>query len=379
MKIVIAPDSFKGSLASAEVADAMERGIMRACADVEVVKMPLADGGEGTMRVLVNALGGETVTCEARDPLGRLIEAEYGVVAKDGNSLAVIEMASASGLTLVKECDRDALRASSAGVGDLILDALDRGCRDFVIGIGGSATTDAGKGMLERLGVRFLGRNGDRLADGGGSLCNLVSIDVAGMDYRLKDCRFSVACDVDNVLYGENGAAYVFAPQKGASESGVVMLDAGLRRFSACVSDCMDVDVSAIKGGGAAGGLGAAFVAFLGADLRRGVDVVLDAVGFDMAIRDADVVLTGEGKMDRQTLMGKLPSGVLLRAKRADVPVFSLAGRVEDGSLLRDAGFARVMDVNRGENMDDAMIPEVAMRRIESSVERVLGEMWQCG
>ncbi len=380
MKFVIAPDSFKGSLSSVEVADAIECGIKAAMPESEVVKLPLADGGEGTMRVLVEAMGGDVVQCVARDPLERLIKAEYGIVERGEARTAIIEMAEASGLLKVVENERDAMRATTVGTGDMIKDALNRECRNFLVCIGGSATTDAGKGMLEALGCEFRDCGGYELAQGGGSLIDLCSICSDNIDARLRECDFTVACDVRNPLYGKSGAAFVFAPQKGASIADAHRLDMGLRKYAECVHVATGVDVAGIEGGGAAGGLGAAFVAFLGATIRSGVDVVLDAAGFDECLCGADMVITGEGKADVQTLMGKLPMGVLRRSVVKHVPVVLMAGCVENRDKLLDAGFAEALCVNAEHDVDGMMmLREVAMARVSEAVKCYLNDFGRFG
>ena len=373
MKIVIAPDSFKGSLSAVEVAEAMARGVRRVFPDAVVDKIPLADGGEGTTDVFVTALNGAFRECTALDPLGRETCSRYGIVEIEGKKTAIIEVATASGLTLVPETERDALRASSTGTGQLIHDALEQGCRDFIIGLGGSATTDAGKGLLEALGVRFLDETGRELCAGGGSLCNLATVDVSSIDRRVAESRFIVARDVENTLFGENGAAFVFAPQKGASPDEVKTLDAGLRRFSDCTLRELGHDVSILPGGGAAGGIGAALVAYLGAELRSGIGLVIEVVGLERRLDGADLVLTGEGKIDRQTLMGKLPMGVLNTATAKNVPVIAFGGCVEVHDELKVAGFLDIVCVTP-ENMplSVAMNHETAMQNIESAVAQNL-------
>ena len=369
MKIVIAPDSFKGSLSAVEVAEAMARGVHRVFPDATVEKIPLADGGEGTTDVLVAALNGTFRECTVLDPLGRDTVARYGIVENEGKKTAIIEVAAASGLTLVSETEREALRASSTGTGQLIRDALEQGCRDFIIGLGGSATTDAGKGLLEALGVRFLDENGRELGAGGGTLCNLATVDISSMDKRVAECRFTAACDVENTLFGENGAAFVFAPQKGASPDEVKALDAGLHRFSDCTLRELGHDISMLPGGGAAGGIGAALVAYLGAELRSGIGLAIEVVKLAHRLDGADLALTGEGKIDRQTLMGKLPMGVLNAATARNVPVMAFGGCVEAHDELKAAGFSEVVCVTP-ENMplSVAMNREIAMQNIESAV-----------
>lgn len=369
MKIVIAPDSFKGSLSAVEAAEAMACGVLRAKPEAKIVKIPLADGGEGTTAVLVSALKGELCECLAQNPIGREISACYGVVAVDGVQTAIIEVAAASGLTLVDDKERNALRASSYGTGQLIRDALDRGFRNFIIGLGGSATTDAGKGMLEALGVRFYDESGKLLCDGGGSLSLLSQIDISEMDERLQECNFRVMCDVENVLYGETGAAYIFAPQKGATSEDVLILNCGLQRFAECVKRDLKCDISRVLGGGAAGGLGAALVAFFNAKLVSGAELLLKVTDFDKNLNDADLVLTGEGKIDSQTMMGKLLSHVLRSASSRNVPVVAFAGVVEGKGALVKSGFKDVCCINRnGEKMEIVMNKNVALNNLADSV-----------
>ena len=371
MKIIIAPDSFKGSLSAYEAACAMSRGVTDVFPEAEVVSLPLADGGEGTARVLTDALGGKMCECCVLDPMGQEIKAAYGIVG-DGR-LAVVDVAAASGLMHVEECERDALRASSYGTGQLIHEALNQGCREFIIGLGGSATTDAGVGMLSALGVRFYDESGNELSPGGGSLRDLSYVDVTGMDNRISGCRFVVMCDVENVLYGCSGAAYVFSPQKGALSGEVALLDGGLRRFAHCVKALKGIDVSGLRGGGAAGGIGASLAVFLGAELKRGVDVTLDAVGFCRHLENADMVLTGEGKLDEQTMMGKLPFGVLSHARRADVPVVAFGGVVACKSRLLKAGFKDVLCINPTEIFSAEMLRrDVATMNLTAAVSTYL-------
>ena len=353
MKIVIASDSFKGSLASIEVARSIEMGILDVFPSCDVVKVAVADGGEGTMEALCQTLGGRTVEIPVEDPIGRTINASY-VILEDGVT-AVLEMSSASGLTLLTPTERNPMLTSTYGTGQLIADALDRGCRRFLVGIGGSATNDAGMGMLQAIGYRFLDADGNDLPGSGASLSKLSIIDGSGVSKAVRDSEFIVACDVDSPLYGPQGAAYVFAPQKGADQDMVRTLDEGLRHYAEVVASYVSVsigfhtsdsgamhidrsvipDMASMPGAGAAGGLGYAFVAFLGARLQRGVDMVLDAVGFDSIIEGADLVITGEGRIDSQTFTGKTPYGVLQRASRQSIPVMALAGTVDlDESLM---------------------------------------------
>jgi glycerate kinase len=326
MRIVVCPDSFKGSLTSVEAADAIVRGIRIGAGDdsVEVISIPLADGGEGTVDALVRATGGAIRRVKAHDPLGREIESFYGILG-DGKT-AVVEMAAASGLTLLSEPERNPLVASTYGTGELIKAAADEGVKKIIVGIGGSATNDAGCGALSALGARFLDNEGNELPPGGGSLANLGFVDLSGFSFPSDKIEVVVACDVRNPLYGPTGAAAVFGPQKGATADMVSVLDQGLRRWAAVIENQLGKNVAFLPGAGAAGGLGAALAAFLNAELCSGIDIVLDAVGFDQYLSEADLVITGEGKLDEQSGFGKVVTGVLHRASAVGVPVVAVAG-----------------------------------------------------
>ena len=326
LKVVVASDSFKGSLTSAEVAGNIEKGIRNVCPDCNVVRVSVADGGEGTVEALRESLGGILVECYVNDPIGRVIPASYSIV--DKGTTAVIEMSAASGLPLLTPDERNPMETSTFGTGELIADALSRGCRKFLVGIGGSATNDAGMGMLEALGWRFLDADGNILEGCGRSLDKVASIDMSAVNPAVKESEFVVACDVDTPFCGPEGAAYVFAPQKGASEEMVVDLDRGMNNFARVVSSFFRRNFVDVPGTGAAGGLGGAFLVFLDSVLKPGVEMVLDAVGFDDIVRDADLVFTGEGRIDFQTLKGKTPFGVMKYASRHSVPVYALGGCV---------------------------------------------------
>lgn len=346
MKIVIASDKFKGSITSAQVADAVATGIRSVLPDAELLPLALADGGEGTAGALSLALGAHTILCHTVDPLMRPIEARYGIADMPKGLTALIDMASSGGLALLADDVRNPMVTTTAGLGIMIADAYTRGCRNYVIGIGGSATCDGGMGMLSVLGVRFLNDKGHTLAPTGASLGKIFSLDMSHAHTDILGCDFTVLCDVANPLYGPDGAACVFAPQKGATPEQVLALDAGLRNYARILNNSMGCDVAWQRGAGAAGGLGAAFIAFFNAYLRSGADVVLDSVGFDDALANADLVITGEGHLDNQTLMGKLPAAVLRRASAAGVPVVAIAGIVDDTHALLRAGFAAVRSIN---------------------------------
>ena len=385
MKIVIASDSFKGSLASMEVARSVEMGILDVFPSCDVVKVAVADGGEGTMDALCQTLGGRFIRIPVQDPIGRTIFASY-VILEDGNT-AVLEMSSASGLTLLTPAERNPMLTSTYGTGQLIDDAIGRGCRRFLVGIGGSATNDAGMGMLTALGYRFLDAEGNELSGAGASLSKVCGIDCSGVSQAVRDSEFIVACDVDSPLYGPDGAAYVFAPQKGADPDMVKALDDGLRHYAdvvasytgklpmhggpSCTGETSIMkDAASMPGAGAAGGLGYAFVAFFGARLQRGVDMVLDAVGFDSIIEGADLVITGEGRIDAQTLTGKTPYGVLQRASRQNIPVIALAGSV---ALDDSSGFTAIRQITPPDmQLSEAMLPAVASANLRRTISALL-------
>ena len=330
MKVVIAPDSYKGCLSALEVAKAMERGVLSVFPSAEVRKIPIADGGEGTVAALVTATNGQLRQAEVTDPLGNKISAHWGVLG-DGRT-AVIEMAAASGLPLVPKEKRDPRVTTTYGTGELIKAALAEGLAKIIIGIGGSATNDGGTGMARALGVRFLDAAGQEVAAGGGSLAEICQIDTTGLDPRLKNTEIVVACDVDNPLCGTRGASAVFGPQKGATPEMVQQLDAGLAKYASCARQATGRDVAEKAGAGAAGGLGAGLMFFTPAQLKPGVEIVLDAVGFSDIVRDADFVITGEGRTDFQTAFGKAPVGVAKVAKTHGVPVFCISGGLGEGA-----------------------------------------------
>ena len=361
--ILLAFDSFKGSLTSREVADAFEEGVRSVLPDCVVKKVCLADGGEGTAEALVGTLGGKWIEVEVSDPLMRPIRACYGVV--DEGQTAVIEMASASGLTLLTEEERNPLKTSTYGTGQLIADALKRGCRKLLIGIGGSATNDAGTGMLSALGFRLFDAEGISLAGCGESLERIATIDSSHILPELKTVDIRVACDVTNPFCGPQGAAYIFASQKGADRQMVEQLDRGMHHFAEVIREYNKVDVTNISGAGAAGGLGGAFSALLGARLCRGVELVLDALHFEELLTGCDLVVTGEGRIDRQTLMGKAPMGVLKAATHQAIPVIAIGGSIEQSPELEQSGFSSILSINEEElPLHLAMRPDVARENV---------------
>jgi len=330
LRIVIAPDSFKGSLSALCVAEAMACGVLKVFPEAAVRKVPIADGGEGTVEALVSATGGQFETALVSGPLGETRSAQWGVLG-DGRT-AVIEMAAASGLPLVPAGQRDPRLTCTYGTGELIRTALDAGLRRIIVGIGGSATNDGGSGMARALGARFLAEDGSQLPPGGGALARLSHIDITGLDPRLLEAEIMVACDVDNPLCGPRGASAVFGPQKGATAEMVQELDAALKRFADCARAASGRDVATLAGAGAAGGIGAGMMFFTPARLKPGVDIVLDAVGFANLVKDAAFVITGEGQTDFQTAYGKAPVGVARVAKQFGVPVFCISGGLGDGA-----------------------------------------------
>ncbi len=328
MKVIICPDSFKGTLTAKEAADIIERGVMAACPDAECIKIPVADGGEGSLE----AFGARLEYVSISNPFFEKTDAPVGFL--NGNS-AVIEMATAAGLPLVKERANPRL-TTTYGVGEEILFALEAGVRELIICLGGSATNDAGCGMAAALGARFFDSDGNEFVPVGETLSKIESIDLSGMDSRLSKCKITAMCDVKNPLYGENGAAYVYAPQKGASPEDVILLDAGLRHFSEKCLECLGRDVKSIPGSGAAGGMGAGVVAFLGGKLRSGIETVLEVKKFDKAIIGADAVITGEGRFDSQSLSGKAVTGIASHMKDSAAKLFVVAGSVD--ASLRSLG-----------------------------------------
>ena len=340
-KIVIAPDSFKGTLSSLEVCSLVKKSLLEERDDLDITELPIADGGEGMTESFMCAFSdSEKLELKAKSPLGRDIDVYYAVVSGD---TAVIEMAMASGITIEKE--NDAMRASTYGTGQIIKDALDKGIRKFILGIGGSATTDGGIGCTAALGGKFIGKDGESVALCGAGLGDIVSIDLSELDKRLEDCDITVLCDVKNPLYGKNGAAYIFGPQKGADEKQVEILDRGLKNLADISAGYLKKDLSQLEGTGAAGGLGFALVAFLGGKLKGGIDHILDMLSFDEKVKDADLIITGEGKMDSQSLMGKLPFGVAKRC--AHTRVAAIVGlNVADEKLIKELGIAQVVETN---------------------------------
>ncbi len=330
MKIVIAPDSFKENLTSLEVASEIETGLKRVWPDAEYVKVPMADGGEGTVQSLVDATGGQIITCEVTGPLGDKVQASYGLLGDA--TIAVIEMAEASGLPLVPKDQRDPLRATTFGTGELIADAINRGVKEIIIGIGGSATNDAGAGFAQALGARFHNAGGVPITEplGGGRLAEVTAIDMTQANPGLSRVRISVACDVTNPLCGENGASHIYGKQKGATPEMIEQLDKNLEHFARIIKRDLFADIADEPGAGAGGGMGAGLMAFTNATLKRGVELVVSHTGLEKHLKGADLAITGEGRVDSQTAFGKTPSGVAAVARKLGVPVVAIGGGLAD-------------------------------------------------
>ena len=375
-KIVIAPDSFKGSLTSIEVADAIEEGIKKVIPNCETIKTPIADGGEGTMDTLVNALGGKKIKIQAHDPLMRSIEVEYGFV--NNGRTAVIEMASINGITMLREEEQNPLLTSTYGTGEIIKDALQRGCRSFIIGIGGSATNDAGTGLLKALGYRFLDNNKKETNGTGQSLHSICSIDESEVLPELKEAQFTIASDVNNPFTGPKGATNVYAPQKGANKEILEELERGMESFRQLIKKEKRIDLNTFPGSGAAGGLGGGFIAFLDAQLKPGIEMILQAIDFDKHLQNTDLVITGEGKLDKQTAMGKAAGGVLDAAKKKNIPVIAIGGSVEDGNVLIKRGFTSVFSIiSKPISIKEAMNKEYTKSNITQTIEQILSTIYQ--
>ena len=370
MKIVIASDSFKGSMSSLDVATAASAGVIEVYPDSEIVSVNVADGGEGTVEAIVDALGGEIVKVQVSDPLGRKIETSYGIAGET----AILEMAAASGLPLLTVEERNPWATSTLGTGEMIMDAIARGCRKFLVGIGGSATNDAGVGMLQAMGFRFYDANGELITQGcGGMLGSIARIDDSLVSAAVKEAQFTVACDVDTPFCGPEGAAPIFAPQKGADAEMVKRLDEGMASFAKVITEKYAIDIVPVAGAGAAGGMGGAFRAFLGATLKKGIDMVLDAIDFDTTIQGANLVITGEGKVDFQTAKGKTAAGVLNRAKQQHIPVVAIGGCVEMCDSLVQMGFTGIYPILEEKvPLEIAMQRDFAMNNVRKTVAKIV-------
>lgn len=373
MKFVLAPDSFKESMTSLEACNAMEKGIKKVFEDAECIKVPMADGGEGTVEALVSATNGEFIETEVTNPLGKKITAKYGILGD--KKTAVIEMAKASGIELIKREERNPLITTTYGTGELIKDAINKGMKHILIGIGGSATNDGGCGMLQALGVKLLDADKNEIPFGGGELNKIEYIEKGSLDELLKDITIEVACDVKNPFVGPNGASYIFGPQKGADPEMVKVLDNNLRHFAAKIKEFLNIDIAEAEGSGAAGGLGGALLAFLNATLKSGIDLVIKYTNLEDKIKESDYVFTGEGSIDGQTIFGKTPVGVSKIGKKYDVPVLAFAGKVEpESSNLYEEGMKSIFSIMQGvESLDDALKNGSSnLEKAAESVARIL-------
>ena len=372
MKIVVAIDSFKGSLSSIEAGEAVKRAALRLDKSNEVIVRPLADGGEGTVEALYSGLSGEMIKVSVSDPLGRPTEAQYTILPD--RKTAVIEMAAAGGITLVSDAERNPLNTTTFGVGEMIKDAVSRGARRFIVGIGGSATNDGGIGMLAALGFEFLDRNGKPVEIFGRGLRDIAKIKTEKALPELRDCSFSIACDVQNPLCGENGCSAVYGPQKGATPEIVRDMDSWLQKFAdKCKEILPDTDPE-YPGSGAAGGLGFAFKTFLNAELQSGIDIILCETRLEDYIKDADLVITGEGRLDSQTVMGKAPIGVARLAKKYGKRVIAFSGCVtEDAEVINEHGIDAFFPIMRGVvTLEEALDKNTAARNLEATAYQVL-------
>lgn len=370
MKVVIAIDSFKGSLSSLEAGEAVREGVLKADESAKVVIRPLADGGEGTVEALAIGLGGEMIEAEVTGPLGESVKAKYCIVK---GSTAVIEMAAAAGLPLVSAELRDPLFTTTYGVGELILDAIRRGCRSFIVGIGGSATNDGGTGMLSALGFEFLDKNGEKIAFGARGLEALASVSAKNVLPELRECCFRVACDVNNPLCGERGCSAVYGPQKGATPESVKIMDEWLGKYAETAKSAFPNADPGYPGAGAAGGLGFAFKTFMNASLESGIGIILDETELEKHIADADVVVTGEGRIDFQTAMGKAPIGVAKLAKKHEKRVVAFAGCVTtDAEECNNHGIDAFFPIIRGiTTLDEALDRNNAYNNLKATAYQV--------
>ena len=344
-KFIIIPDSFKGTISSSNVAGIMKSSLKKHFPHSDIISIPVADGGEGSVDAFISALDGDKVNTICSGPYFEKIHAYYGLI--DEGKTAVIEMAASAGLPLVGN-KKDPSKTTTYGTGEMIRDALDRGVKKIIIGLGGSSTNDAATGCLSALGIKFLDKDREAFIPRGESLDLIKGIDVSGLDHRIKETKIEVMCDIDNPLYGRNGAAYIFGPQKGASEDMVKKLDSNLRYFSKITKDFLDIDLKDLPGAGAAGGMGYGIASYLSGNLKMGIDIVLDAVNFDQHLKDTDMVFTGEGNLDSQSLSGKVVIGISRRCKKENVPVIAVVGGVSDDiNAVYDEGVTSVFSINR--------------------------------
>lgn len=371
MKVVVAIDSLKGSLSSKEAGKAAKTGILRAVPDAEVKICPLADGGEGTVDALMESMGGERRRLTVTGPLGKKVECEYGILSE--SKTAVIEISCAAGITLISDEERNPMYTTTYGVGEVIRDAIEKGCRKFLIGLGGSATNDGGVGMLQALGYQFLDERGEKITLGARGLEYLRSIDDSQVIPMLSECEFRIASDVKNPLCGPKGCSAVYGPQKGADQEMIQKMDKWLLSYAALARQCRRGADSMLPGAGAAGGLGFAFCTFTNASMESGIHLVLEEIGFEDVIRDADMILTGEGRLDGQTAMGKVPVGVAEAAKKYNKPVIAVAGGVTpDAKVCNAKGIDAYFPIVQGVcTLSEVMEPENARANMADTAEQI--------
>ena len=376
MKVVVAIDSLKGSLSSLEAGNAIKQGIKRVYQDAKIIVKPLADGGEGTVEALVSGMNGKIETVVATGPLGDKIESSYGIIPE--KRLAIMEMASIAGITLLSLKQRNPLYTTTYGLGEMIKDAISKGCKNFIIGIGGSATNDGGIGMLQALGFDLLDKDGNQVPLGARGLKDLVKIDDKNVLPELKKCQFKIACDVTNVLCGENGCSVVFGPQKGATSQMIKDMDQWLYNFANLAKKKYPHSDALVPGTGAAGGLGFAFLTFVKATLESGIDIILETIDLKSDLKDVDVVVTGEGCLDRQSAMGKAPVGVAKMAKLYNKPVIAFAGSVtKEAKLCNQEGIDAYFPIIRNiTTLQEAMAKENAKNNLTDTVEQVF-RLWK--
>lgn len=370
MKIVIAIDSFKGCLSSSAIADAAEEGIRNVIPGCEVVKVPIADGGEGTVEALTEATRGSIITIPVHNPLMQPIQASYGITGD--SRTAIIEMSAASGLALIPPKAGNIMHTTTYGTGEMIADAIQRGCHNFIIGVGGSATNDAGVGMMQALGFRFTDQSGNEIEKGGKSLSSIQRIDTRNQLPQLQECTFHIATDVTNPFYGPQGAARIFGPQKGGSETQIEELDKGMKHLATLIRQTFGKEIDDLAGAGAGGGMGGGCVGFLQASISPGIDLVMDYLHFSETLKGADLVITGEGKIDRQTLFGKVPVGIAGVAAAQNIPVIAITGQVDVDQELKQAGISAIFPIHPSPvSLEEAMQPVYAVRNIKRTMEQI--------
>lgn len=370
MKIVIAIDSFKGCLSSSAIADAAEEGIWNVIPGCKVIKVPIADGGEGTVEALTEVTRGSIITIPVHNPLMQPIQASYGITGD--TRTAIIEMSAASGLALIPSKAGNIMHTTTYGTGEMIADAIQRGCRNFIIGVGGSATNDAGIGMMQALGYHFTDPSGNEISKGGKNLSFIQEIDTCNQLPELQECTFHIATDVTNPFYGPQGAAYIFGPQKGGNKTQIEELDKGMKHLATLIRQTFDKEIDNLPGSGAGGGMGGGCVGFLQATISPGIDLIMDYLHFSETIKGADLVITGEGKIDRQTLFGKVPVGIAGVAAAQNIPVIAITGQVDVDQELKQAGISAIFPIHPAPvSLEEAMQPAYAVHNIKRTIEQI--------